>query len=132
MVQSYRDLDVWKKAMHMVKNIYIISSHFPKDELYGLTSQMRRCAVSIPSNIAEGHNRDSLRDYLRFISIARGSAAELETQLLISLDLKFINDKNYTNIDAQLDEISRMLRGLQKSLKAKLERDLSPSLAPTP
>lgn len=125
-IESYRNLNVWQKAIELTKSVYLFSTNLPKEELYGLTQQMRRSAVSIPSNIAEGHNRDSLKDYLRFISIARGSAAELETQLLIAYELNFVSDVRYKDVATQIGEVSRMLRGLQQSLKAKLLQNSAP------
>ena len=81
-IESFKDLIVWQKSMSLVKEVYVITSNFPKSEIYGLTSQMRRAAVSIPSNIAEGKKRKTKNDYVQFLRIANGSAAELETQLL--------------------------------------------------
>ncbi len=94
-IKSYRDLIVWQKAMVLVKDIYLTSQAFPKKEVYGLTSQIRKCAVSIPSNIAEGYGRNSTGDYKRFLQIANGSLHELQTQIQIALDLNYITQENF-------------------------------------
>ena len=118
---NFRDLKVWQSAMQLAQAIYSLTAGFPKSEVYGLSSQIRRAAVSVPSNIAEGHARDSTREYLRFISIAMGSLAELETQLLLSEKLSYLRPTGLQDLLAQADEIGRMLRGLQKTLKKKLD-----------
>lgn len=124
-INSYMDLNVWKNGIEIVKSVYIISSDFPKEEIYGLSSQMKRSAISIPSNIAEGHGRDSLKEYLRFISIALGSIAELQTQIFIAMELKFIDEIKYKEL-AELNSMTgRMLKKLQQTLKFKLP--LSPN-----
>ena len=119
-VKSYRDLDVWKKAMGLVKDCYQISEHFPSTEVYGLTSQLRRAAVSIPSNIAEGHARQHTKEFLQFLSIAQGSLAELETQLSIAAMLNFTTASQIQALLTQTNEISRMLTGLKAALEKKL------------
>jgi len=88
-IHSHKDLTVWKRSMELVLAVYVLTENFPRTEIYGLTSQMRRCAVSIPSNIAEGRSRGTRRDYLQFLRISLGSAAELETQIEISKQLPF-------------------------------------------
>ena len=88
-IRTFRDLLIWQKSIKLVTQIYEVTKIFPKEEAFGLTSQMRRCAVSIPSNIAEGHGRNSTRDYLRFLQIATGSLYELQTQLVIANNLSF-------------------------------------------
>ena len=90
-MKTYRDLQVWQKSMTLVTEIYKISKGFPKDEAYGLTSQMRRCAISIPSNMAEGYGRNSTNEYLHFLRIATGSLYELQTQMEISMNLYYLN-----------------------------------------
>lgn len=107
-------LDVWKKAMNFTYEIYKITSKFPEIEKYSLSNQMRRCSVSIPSNIAEGAGRFSNKEFARFLHIAMGSIAELETQILISANLKYITDKS-KYLDS-LDEIRKMIYGLLKHL----------------
>ena len=117
-VESYKDLIVWQKSMDLVCEIYHLTKNFPPSELYGLTSQMRRCAVSIPSNIAEGRRRGTRRDYRQFLIIAFGSGAELETQLEIVKRLKFTNDAVYTKALSLLDEIMRMLNKMTAELNS--------------
>ena len=119
-LKSYRELTVWQEAMSLVELIYTQTTSFPSEERYGLTQQIRRAAVSVPSNIAEGHARDSTKDYLRHLSIARGSLAEVETQLLLATRLRYLPTEQFEKIEQTLDGISRMLRGLQKSLRTKL------------
>ena len=99
--------------------IYDITSYFPKTEIYGLTSQIQRAAVSVPSNIAEGHARGSSREFLHFLTISLGSLAELETQLVIALHLKYVDNVMLDPALYKCDELGKMLRALQKSLKAK-------------
>lgn len=119
MIQSYRDLDVWKKSIELTKKIYVITKGFPAEELYGLTSQMRRAAVSVASNIAEGKTRQSRNDYARFLYMALGSIAEIETQIIIAKELKYINNTPELDIVECLDHIARMLRNLIKSLQGR-------------
>ncbi|HEY9143561.1 MAG TPA: four helix bundle protein [Arenimonas sp.] len=126
-VNSYRDLLAWQLAMQLTENVYKITATFPSKEIYALANQLQRAAVSIPSNIAEGHARSSTKDYLRFISIAMGSLAELETQLELSARLDYIDQPILGELLAVADELGRMLQGLRKSLQSKLD---SPSLAP--
>jgi four helix bundle protein len=114
--QGYRDLGVWKKAMATVKSVYLVTQKFPKEEIYALTSQMRRAAVSIPSNIAEGKSRFSDKEFARFLLIARGSVAELETQILISQDLGYIPAEQVEAFLRDITEIGRMLSGLISTL----------------
>ncbi len=115
--KSYEDLKVWQKAITLSKDIYRITKNFPKDEIYGLTSQIRRSAVSIASNIAEGCGRNSYGEFIQFIGIASGSLAELHTQLLIALDADYITKENLDDLLIQVKEIGRMLSGLKSSLK---------------
>jgi len=107
MIHTYKDLIVWQKAMDLVVEIYRITTFFPKSELYGLVSQVRRSSISIPSNIAEGRFRGTKKDYLNFLRIAYASGAELETQIEISKRLEF--DVSYSEIDALLKEVMKML-----------------------
>ena len=115
-MESYRSLLVWQKSVDFAVVIYRLLGGLPKHEQYGLTSQMQRAAVSIPSNIAEGKERQSDRDFARFIAIALGSLAELETQLLIAQKLGYLNEGDWQDITAQADEIGKMLRSLHKTL----------------
>lgn len=117
MKSSYQDLKVWGKSMELVEVIYQLTMDFPREEIYGLTSQIRRCAVSIPSNIAEGSQRRSNKDFSYFLRIARGSSAELETQLLIADRLGYIkNDLKLRKGNDLLTEVRKMLSGLHASL----------------
>ena len=118
-VSSYRDLRVWQAAMQLAKEIYRISGRFPQREMYGMTSQITRAAVSVPSNIAEGHARDSRKEFLHHISIAMGSLAELETQVELSTELEFVDSKTAESVLQLADGVGKMLRGLQKTLKSK-------------
>jgi four helix bundle protein len=97
-IKSYRELIIWQKSIQVVTNVYKLTRNFPKEELFGLTSQMRRCAISIPSNIAEGFGRNSQGDFKRFLNIALGSTYELQTQIEISLNLEFLNIENYSEL----------------------------------
>ena len=117
MVSSYSDLQVWQRSMAFVKQVYEATKTFPKDELYALTNQLRRAAVSIPSNIAEGHARDSTKEFLHHLSFALGSLAEVETQLILAQDLQYLPKESLLSLIQESTEIGRMLRGLQKSLQ---------------
>jgi len=116
-IGSYKDLIVWQKAMDLSFEIYRLTESFPPDERFGLTSQMRRAAVSIPSNIAEGKMRGYDGEFARFLSIAYGSGAELETQVLIAKRLLKTNQLDYAPTDGLLDEVMRMLNTLSSSPK---------------
>lgn len=113
---NFKELLVWQRSIDFVTEIYRTVEAFPKDEIYGLISQIRRAAVSISSNIAEGNSRRSKPDYLQFLKIARGSCAEVETQLIISKNLGFLNEDDYLKLNQQIIEISKMLNGLINSL----------------
>jgi four helix bundle protein len=119
-IKSYHDLEVWKRSRVFVKLVYQLTKRFPKEEVFALTSQMRRSAISIPSNIAEGYSRHGLKDYINFISIAVGSSAELETQLLLSQDLDYCDQENITRLLQELNQIQKMLHRLRQSLQSKL------------
>ena len=116
-MNSYKDLIVWQKSIKLVLEVYKLTNTFPKSELYGLTSQIRRAAVSIPSNIAEGFHRKNKKENAQFISIAFASGAELETQLLLAKELKFTPEEEFVEIDNLLDEIMRMLNSLSGKLR---------------
>jgi len=120
-VRSYKDLVVWQKSMALVTEVYRASQEFPKEELFGLTSQTRRAAVSVPSNIAEGHARTSKKEFQYFLSNARGSLAELETQLTIAHQLAYINATAINQLLDRLGEVGRILSGLLSSLKRSSE-----------
>jgi four helix bundle protein len=116
-VRNYRELIVWQKAMELVELVYQATKQFPKEELYGLTSQVRRSAVSIPSNIAEGQARKSTAEFLNFLSIANGSRAEMETQILLAQRLKYVTNDTAQQILNLSEEVNRLLNGLMNSLK---------------
>ncbi|MDB5260125.1 MAG: four helix bundle protein [Candidatus Nomurabacteria bacterium] len=113
---SYKELSVWQKSYQLTLDIYSATKKFPKEELFGLVSQMRRSAVSIPSNVAEGNGRFGRKDHLQFIRIAYGSGSELETQLLLSRDLKYVSEEEFKKLNILLDEVMRMLNKLASSL----------------
>ena len=116
MIKTHKDLDVWKKPIDFVTSIYKITDHFPKSEIYGLTSQIRRSAVSIPSNIAEGAARKSKTELKQFLYIALSSASELETQLIIAKNLSYIKENESELLLEELYAISRMTQGLIKTI----------------
>ncbi|MBQ6164381.1 MAG: four helix bundle protein [Clostridia bacterium] len=116
-MQSYKDLDVWKKSMLLVKEVYILLNRLPKSENYGLSDQMRRSSVSIPSNIAEGYGRHSANDYIRFLNIARGSKCELETQIEICMMLGFLSDQESEVALGLCVDVGKMLNNLINRLK---------------
>ncbi|MCB2155338.1 four helix bundle protein [bacterium] len=115
-VTCYKDLIVWQKSMQLSLQVYRITKQFPREEVYGLTSQVRRAAVSIPSNIAEGQARKSTREFRQFLSIARGSLAEVETQLLIGMHLGYVGEDELQPILGLQEEINRMLNSLVSKL----------------
>jgi four helix bundle protein len=115
-MNKFKELKVWQKAIQLVIKIYSHTSNFPKEEMYGIVSQIRRSAVSIPSNIAEGAGRGGKKEFSHFLDIAKGSSFELETQLIISTELGFLNKNNFEDISSELDEIQKMITGLQKNL----------------
>jgi len=115
-MKDYKKLKVWNKSIELVLKIYKMTELFPGTELYGLISQIRRCAVSIPSNIAEGAGRQSEADFNYFLNISKGSSNELETQIIISNRLGYINDDAFLTCVSGIEEIRKMLTGLQKTL----------------
>ena len=119
-MRSYEDLAVWQEAMQLVEDIYSTTSTFPAAERFGLTAQIRRAAISVPSNIAEGHARASTRDYLRFLSISMGSLAETHTQLVLARRLGFVQARVSDQVYDRISNIGRMLRGLQTALNRRL------------
>ncbi|NDV69654.1 four helix bundle protein [Dysgonomonas sp. 25] len=118
-MKTHKDLIVWKKGIDLVKSAYECTSRFPQSEQFGLTSQIRRCAVSIPSNIAEGCGRNSDKELIHFLYIALGSASELETQIIISVELGFMPQEQSDNIHQQVNEMVRMISSLIKSIKTR-------------
>ena len=114
--RSYRDLIVWQKSVELVSNIYVSTRAFPKEEMYGITSQIRRAGVSIPANIAEGQGRNSLGEFRQFLGIAQGSLAELETLLIISGNLQYLTPSGTNELLKKCEEIGRLLAGLKSSI----------------
>ncbi len=119
MLKNYKELKVWQKSYQLCLVIYKATKTFPKSEGFGLTSQMRRAALSIPSNIAEGYGRKTTPDYLRSLYIAYGSTCELETQILLSGDLDYLNKESLSELLRDIGEVERMLKALIKSLENK-------------
>ncbi|MBN2561310.1 MAG: four helix bundle protein [Phycisphaerae bacterium] len=117
MLRTFKELKVWQRSYHLCLQVYAVSKRFPADERFGLITQLRRAAVSVSSNTAEGYNPSSRKDYLRFLSIALGSLAELETQLMLSKDLELCGEGEVVELIDNADEVQRMLKALMKSLK---------------
>jgi four helix bundle protein len=115
-IKSFRDLDIWQKGIVLVKEIYKETLRLPREESYGLTSQLRRAAVSIPSNIAEGHIRQHRAEFRHFLSVALGSLAELETQIIISKELEYVSAEASQKLIDELNSLGRMIRSLMKRL----------------
>ena len=116
---THKDLKVWRMAIDFVTQLYKVTEAFPKSEMYGLTSQLRRAAVSIPSNIAEGATRNHTKEFIQYLYISLASASEVDTQLIISYNLNYINEQELNTLSNELNEISKMLQGLIKSVKNK-------------
>jgi four helix bundle protein len=119
-IKTFKDLIVWQKAVDLVVEVYRLSGEFPKHELYGLSSELRKTSRSILYNIAEGHKRKNTREYIHFLRISAGSAAELESQILLSERLGYLQENVAERIRSMLSEIERMLDALIRSLKSKL------------
>jgi len=117
MLKNYKELKVWQKSYQLCLEIYQLTAGFPMDEKFGLTSQIRRCAVSVPSNIAEGYGRKTTADYIKFLYIAYGSNCEMETQIMLSGDLDYIDKPVMKRIIDDINEVERMLKALIKSLE---------------
>lgn len=118
-IKTYKELIVWQKSMELVKEIYLLTDRFPKTELYGIISQMRRASISIPSNIAEGYGRRSIKEYSQSYAIAYGSGLELETQLIISKELMFAKTEKFIKSELLLTEVLKMLRSMLYSMREK-------------
>ena len=116
--QHYKDLQIWQKGILLAQMVYKLTATFPAEERYGLVAQMRRAAVSIPSNIAEGQARQGTKEFLQFLSHANGSLAELETQLVLTQKLGFCEEKMATPVAKQIDELQRMIRAMRRALLA--------------
>src|SRR5690606_3674767 len=119
-MKTHKDLEVWKKAIAFVTDVYNQTSNFPKEEIYGLVSQLRRSAVSVPSNIAEGAARQSNKEFIQFLYVALESLMELDTQLIIAKNLNFLSNEDLNDLQNKTDEIGKMLNGLIKYRKSKL------------
>ncbi|TLP78822.1 four helix bundle protein [Maribacter sp. ACAM166] len=117
-MKVYTELDVWKESRILVGSVYKLTRSFPKEELYGLTNQLRRCAVSIPSNIAEGCGRRTAADTIQFLHISRGSLYELETQLFIALDLNYISQEDFNNLNNRVISCKKLINGFINYFKS--------------
>jgi four helix bundle protein len=121
MSNGYKKLDVWNLAYKLSLNIYRITKNFPKDEIYGLRSQIRRSSVSIIANLAEGHGKFYPKEFIRYISISIGSCNELEVHIMLARDLNYISENEYSDLIVKHEKVSKMLTGLRKGLKKRLE-----------
>lgn len=117
-MHNFKNIIAWQKAMSLVKDVYLLTEKFPKQEVYGLASQVNRAAISIPSNIAEGSGRNSNKDFLRFLEISISSSFELETQILLAKELGFITDENMITVLEKLTEVQKLIFGFQKTLNS--------------
>ena len=120
MIKDFKDLIVWQKAMELVAEVYILVKKLPREEIFALNNQMRRCAISIPSNIAEGQGRNSTKEFIHFLAIAKGSKSELETQLLLCVKINYLSNSAIETAINLIQEVGKMLNALQKSLTTKL------------
>lgn len=120
-VKTYKDLIAWQKSIVLVTEIYSLTRTFPADEKFGLTSQLNRAAVSVPSNIAEGWGRETSKNFLQFLRNSRGSIMEIQTQLIIAKNLKFVDEHNYQKLADKSEEVGKILQGLIKSINAKMK-----------
>jgi four helix bundle protein len=121
-IRWHRDLEVWQAGVALACDIYRLTEAYPRREIYGLASQMRRAASSIPSNIAEGHGRGTTRDYMRFVTIANGSLRELDTYFVLSMRLTYLAEPQFTKLRAQAEQIGRMLTNLRAALSRRIRR----------
>lgn len=119
-MHNYKELKIWQNAIESSVEIYKLTDKFPDTEKYNLSSQLRRSAVSVPSNIAEGAGRNSDKDFIRFLGVALGSCFELHTQVIISYKLEIIEKEEYNSLDSSLDELEKMIWGFQKSLMSRI------------
>src|SRR5882762_5223970 len=115
-MKSFRELRVWQKAMDLVENVYILTRRLPREETYGLSSQIRRAAVSVPSNIAEGHTREHIKEYLHHLSMAQASLAEVETQLEIGVRLEYISRNQLSKVLEEISALGKQLYALRNAL----------------
>lgn len=116
-IRDFKDLIAWQKAMSVTLKIYKVTKKFPKDEQFGIISQSRRAAVSVCVNIAEGYNRITTGEYVQFLGIAKGSLSELETIVLLSFELSYLNEQDFLELESEIQEIGKVLNGLIRSLK---------------
>ena len=123
-IKTHLDLDVWKQSIILVTEIYEITKGFPKDELFELTSQIRRSAVSVPSNISEGSARNQSKEFIRFLQISQGSLSELETQLIISRELGYFSPEKFTEVNGTLHKIRAQVHGLIQFLRNRLRKNI--------
>lgn len=119
-MRPHEKLEVWKRSVDLVTNVYGVTKKFPSDERFGLTSQIRRAAVSIPANIAEGAARQSTKEFLQFILIAQGSSSEVETELLIAVNLEYLPRTEFDELMLEIESVSRMLIGLANHLRKRV------------
>jgi four helix bundle protein len=129
MVKSFSDLEVWKRAHRVVLDVYRLTNPFPRSEQFGVVSQLRRAAYSIPSNIAEGFGRRSTKELLQFLAVANGSLEELRYFLLLSRDLRYLSPVDHDKLQADLKSVAEMLEALAKSLRRRMEAPVSESTA---
>jgi four helix bundle protein len=118
-IDSHKDLEVWQMAMTLAEDCYLLTARFPKDEMYGMSAQIRRAAVSIPANIAEGYGRDQTGSFVQFLRIAQGSARELETHLILTERIRLADQQTVAPFQENCERISKMLRSLIRSLEAR-------------
>jgi four helix bundle protein len=123
--RGFRTLMAWKKAYELTIEVYRLSKKFPKEEIYGLTSQLQRAAVSVPANVAEGYERNHRKEYLQFLFIAKGSLGEIETYLLLAKDLGYLSENEYTSASQIREETSRIIKGLIRALEKQTRTTIS-------
>ncbi len=119
-ISTYKDLIVWQKSIQLVTEIYALTKTFPTDERFGIVAQINRAVISIPSNIAEGWGRELSKNYLQFLRVSRGSLMEVETMILISKNLNYINEKDFIEMNKKIEEVGKILQGLIKSVQQKI------------
>lgn len=121
-IKSFKDLEVWKKGIVLTTDAYLLTTGFPKEEVYGLSSQLRRSCLSVPLNIAEGHGRKSTKSFINFLNIAYSSSNEIETCFIVAQNLKYINENTFTLFTEKVNEIQKMLNGLISALDKRLDK----------
>jgi four helix bundle protein len=118
-IRNFKDLEIWKRSIRLAKETYLLSEAFPRTELYGLTNQLRRAAISVPSNIAEGHRRKYTKEFSQFLHVALGSLAEIETLLVLAVELKFASQDKIFPLQKEIEELSKMTNSLLSKLRSK-------------